>query len=85
MVVDPSRAVYQALDMARGALKTLSLRSIPAAVAAARQGHSQSAVAGDPFQLGGAAIVRAGGAVDWTYRSRFAGDHPSNDDILAAL
>lgn len=35
--------------------------------------------------LGGVAIVDSGGVLRWRYVSRFAGDHPSPGEVVAAL
>ena len=40
---------------------------------------------GDNTQLGGVFIVRPGGDLAWAHRSAFAGDHPTNDEVLVAL
>jgi hypothetical protein len=44
--------------------------------------HPQGKTAGDPWQLGGAMIVKPGGDVTWRFASAVAGDHPAIATLL---
>ncbi len=44
--------------------------------------HRQRKTMGDPWQLGGAMIVRPDGEVTWSYGSATSGDHPALATIL---
>ena len=79
---DTALASYRAAGLQRSARATLSLkgaRTYLKAVRAFRQGRT----AGDPWQLGGAMIVRPSGEVTWRFASAHGGDHPSIDMLLA--
>ena len=82
---DPDLTTYEAMSLARNAVASLDPRTLLKGVKAYRSGHRQGAVKGDTFQLGGVFLVDTKGAVQYAYRSRFAGDHPEISDILAAL
>ena len=89
VLTDPQRHVYAALEARRpprwGFMDPrVAVRGLKALV----QGHRQqfgNPDLGDETQLGGIFIVQPGGEVAWAHRSAFAGDHPSNVEVLAAL
>lgn len=86
LYTDPQRNVYEALDAKRGRGwfvfdPRIWLNTLRALRRGARQGRTQ----GDSAQLGGVWVARAGGDVVFEHRSDVAGDHPANDEILAAL
>lgn len=87
LLTDPARNAYRALSMRRGVWGVL--RGVIQRMAAARAGgFRQSAVAGDPWQLGGVLIMTAGaagGVERYRFISRYAGDHPPPEAIVAAL
>src|SRR5690606_3693019 len=83
---DPSRRTYEALGAKRGSPwfmfdPRLWMNTLRAFRRGARQGRRQ----GDAGQLGGVWVARPGGEVVFEHRSEVAGDHPDNDQILAAL
>ncbi|MBI3722574.1 AhpC/TSA family protein [bacterium] len=83
---DPSRSVFEAAGFKRSAARTLlhpgaALAGIRALTGGFRQGSTQ----GDPWQLGGVLVVRPPGELAWSHESRFAGDHPDAEALLAAL
>ena len=82
---DPSRALYDALGMKRGAMATLDPRSAAAIVRAFSKGYRQTKVRGDPWQQGGAIVVTKSGALAYAYVSRFPGDHAPLDAVLGAI
>jgi len=81
VVVDQALASYRAAGMKRSVFRTLHpkswARGIKAMIA-----HPQRRTAGDPWQLGGAMIVRPDGDVRWRYVSDAAGDHPAVATLL---
>ena len=85
IVTDPSAASYALLGSRRGAWATLTPRSWPAGLRALRDGFRQTRTQGHALLLGGVAIVDSGGVLRWRYVSRFAGDHPSPGEVVAAL
>lgn len=85
LLVDPELRSYRAAGMRRGYAEVLSPRLATNAWRALRGGHRQAAVQGDPFQLGGVLVVRAGGDVVYRHVSQVAGDHASLDEVLEAL
>jgi hypothetical protein len=76
VLVDQPLASYAAASWKRSAAATLHpkswLHGLKSMIA-----HPQRKTAGDPWQLGGAMIVRPGGAVTFRYRSETGGDHPA--------
>jgi hypothetical protein len=58
---------------------------IPRAVEAYRSGSRQTMTRGDAWQQGGVFVISTSGEMLYSFRSRFAGDHPSIERILHAL
>jgi len=85
VLTDPSTASYALLAAGRGAWAVWSPRSWPAGLSAIRGGFRQSRTQGHAYLLGGVAILDSGGAIRWTYLSRYAGDHPDPRQIVAAV
>jgi hypothetical protein len=85
LLVDPGLDAYRAAGLKRGVLATLGPASVRHAVRAWKTGARQSAVKGDPWQLGGAFVVAKGGSLVYRHVSREAGDHAPLSDLLAAL
>ena len=85
VLTDPSTASYALLGARRGAWAVWSPRSWPARLRAVRGGFRQTRTQGQPYLLGGVAILDSGGAVRWTYVSRYAGDHPDPAQVVAAV
>lgn len=84
---DPTREVYGALGAqrpGRGAMLRPRMwrYTLRAVLSGSRQARK---VQGDRAQVGGVFIVQPGGDLAWAYRSRLAGDHPSNERVLLAL
>ncbi|MCA9597521.1 MAG: AhpC/TSA family protein [Myxococcales bacterium] len=82
---DPSRATYRALGMRGGVVNSLRFELFSNALRAYRNGHRQQRVQGDPWQQGGAIVVRPDGTLEYAYISRTAGDHPTVREILTVL
>ncbi|MGE3857123.1 MAG: SelL-related redox protein [Dehalococcoidia bacterium] len=89
VLTDPTREVYRVLEARRPPrLAFIDPRVALRGLRAVLRGHRQQfgdAGLGDETQLGGVFIVRPGGDVAWAHRSAFAGDHPGNAEVLAAL
>jgi hypothetical protein len=85
LLLDPELRAYRAAGLRRGFVELLSPRLPFNAFRALRSGARQTAVQGDPWQLGGVFVIRPGGEVAYRYASREAGDHPPLDEVLAAL
>ncbi len=80
--VDPSLRAYRALGLRPKGGLLKALKSAPRALAA---GHLQGRVKGDAMQVGGVFVVDTSGAILFEHKGEAAGDHPSPEDILAAL
>lgn len=89
VLTDPTREVYRVLEARRPArFAFIDPRVALKGLLAVLHGHMQQfgkPGLGDDLQLGGVFIVRPGGHLAWAHRSGFAGDHPANADVLAAL
>jgi hypothetical protein len=84
--VDPSRATYRALGMARGGLReTLRPATVRHLFRALRGGFRQGWIKGDPFQLGGVLVVLSDGRLAYEFASEDPGDHAPLPAIFAAL
>jgi AhpC/TSA antioxidant enzyme len=75
VVVDQALASYRAAGMKRSVFRTFHpkswLKGVKSMIA-----HPQRRTAGDPWQLGGAMIVRSDGEITYHFVSDAAGDHP---------
>ena len=85
LYVDPELAAYGAAGLRRGVRTALNLSTVRASARALRGGFRQTAVAGDPWQQGGAFVIARGGRVLFAYVSRAAGDHPEPGDLVESL
>ncbi len=90
VLTDPQRAVYRSLQARRPSLLAfLDPRQFVPGLRALINGHRQKLARidalGDQRQLGGVFIVCPGGELVWAQRSAFAGDHPGNVEVIAAL
>jgi NAD(P)-dependent dehydrogenase (short-subunit alcohol dehydrogenase family) len=85
LLVDPELRAYRAAGLRRGRVEVLSPRLALNGLRAFRAGFRQTGVEGDPWQLGGAFVLRPDGACTFRQASREAGDHADLDRVLAAL
>lgn len=85
LLVDPELRAYRAAGLRRGRVEALSPKLAWSAARALRKGHRQTGVEGDPWQLGGAFVIRPDGALTLRHVADHAGDHVRLDAILAAL
>jgi hypothetical protein len=81
VVVDERLVSFRAAGMKRSVFRTLHPKSwihgVKSMIA-----HPQRRTAGDPWQLGGAMIVRPDGRVSYRFVSDSAGDHPAVPALL---
>lgn len=84
-LVDSKKQTYRVLGFRRGVRYTLGPASIARGVDAMARGFRQVDTQGDPFQQGGTLVVRRGGRPVLFERARFAGDHASLEEIMAAV
>lgn len=85
VLCDQELTSYRAAGLRRGRVELLSPRVLSNGLRAWQSGARQTGVEGDPWQLGGVFVLRPDGATTFAQRSAEAGDHPSVEDILAAL
>ncbi len=85
VLTDPSRKLYEEAGFRRDAGAYLSLDALRNTWRALRSGFRQARTRGDPWQQGGVLVVAPGGRITWRHVSRALGDHPSSDEVLAAL
>ena len=85
LLVDPDRVAYQAAALKSGLGTTLSLDVLKAGRRAAGRGFRQGKTQGAPFQQGGVFVILPSGEVPYAYISQTAGDHPDEEEVLAAL
>ena len=84
VLADEERATYRAAGFRRAnAKQLLGPQSVLSGIRhGARSGVVQGRVIGDAAQLGGALVVRPGGAVAWHAVQRHAGDTVEARDLL---
>lgn len=85
LLVDPSRAVYEALKCKRGAGAAINFKMLKAAKRAYAEGYRQGKTQGDGLQLGGVFVFRKDEGIVWSYLEEYAGDHPPLEDIVKAV
>lgn len=86
VATDPSRESYRAAELERGVVKTFfNAGSRDAYLRARREGFAITGAFGDTFQLGGILVVLPGSRLAYRHASKFAGDHPAIDDVIAAI
>ncbi|NUN13310.1 MAG: redoxin domain-containing protein [Myxococcales bacterium] len=83
LYTDPSRAVYKLAGLKRNL--GLGFKTFKRALEAKRQGHYQTAVAGDPWQQGGVLVINQGGEIIYQHVDDGAGDSANPLDVLASI
>jgi alkyl-hydroperoxide reductase/thiol specific antioxidant family protein len=78
---DEALASYRAAELKRSMGATLHPKSWWKGVKSFAK-HPQGKTAGDPWQLGGAMIVKRDGDVSWRFASAVGGDHPAIATLL---
>jgi hypothetical protein len=83
---DPRRAAYRAFGFERRSLATVwGPRTLWYYVRRLLQGQRLPLTRGDPYQLGGDVVVRAGHRAGWRYPSAHPADRPRVASIMALL
>lgn len=85
LLTDPGRRAYDAAGLKRSFKGAMSLKALSSAKRAMGDGFRQGSVQGDPWQLGGAFVIAAGGELLFRYVSSHSGDHPDPRDLVASL
>jgi hypothetical protein len=85
VVTDPDRESFRAAGFERSMLRTFNGSAARAYGTAAVQGHRITGLFGDLTQLGGLLVVKPPANPAYLHRSRFAGDHPNMQAVVAAL
>ena len=80
---DPSREVYRKLGMKR--MFGINWTSVKQGLAAFKDGHRQTAVAGDVWQQGGVAVFDADGHVNYVFADQEAGSVLPWSDVWHAV
>ena len=79
---DQRRVTYRAMGFTRSWVAAMPSQWLRALKIAFK--HPSGMLAGDPWQLGGAAVIRPDGSEVWRYVAKAGGDHPTIDALVAA-
>jgi hypothetical protein len=79
---DKSLASYRAAGFKRSAVATILHPASWLRGARVAWKYRQGRTMGDPWQLGGALLVRTDGSVNWRFRSESSGEHPTIPQLL---
>lgn len=86
LIVDRRKETYRALGVKQGSVgEVVGPKVWLPGVRALATGQVVKKPRQDPYQLGGAAVVDTSGEITYAYRAQTSADHPSVDDVLAAL
>lgn len=85
LYTDPSLRTFAAAGLRRGLLTAMSVGVFRNASRAMKAGFRQGATEGDPWQQGGAFVIRPDGSLLYAQISVEAGDHADPAAMLAAL
>jgi hypothetical protein len=86
VLTDPGRDAFKAAGFERGLARTVLHPGAWSAFTKAKaQGHTGNGLFGDLTQLGGVVVAKPPASMLYFHKSRFAGDHPDEAEILAAL
>jgi hypothetical protein len=86
LLTDPERESFDRAGLRRSFARTfLDPAAHKAYVRARSEGHRITGAAGNINQLGGVFVTRPPVRLVWSQRSRFAGDHPSGEEMLRAV
>jgi hypothetical protein len=84
-LVDTKKLTYQVLGFNWGVFRTMGAASVLRGIQTTARGFRQGRTQGDGLQLGGTLVLAKGGRPVYFQRSRYAGDHPPIEQVLAAL
>lgn len=82
---DTKLNTYKAAGLKRSMWLTIGPPAWGNAWRAFRSGFRQSSLKGDPWQEGGVFVITPDGKAPYRFVSNAAGDHPPNNEVLAAL
>lgn len=85
VVTDPGLRAHAIVGARRGLRVVLDPRTFLAALRARRKGFRQSKTMGNATQIGGVFVITPSGDMPYSYRSRYAGDHPDPEVAVRAL
>jgi len=86
LLVDSRRESYKALDIQKGSVRDLIGPSVwKGALRSFRAGNLQGKIRGNPYQLGGAAVIATGGEIVYLHRSENAADNAPIEELIDAL
>lgn len=85
VLTDPSRRTFDAAGMKRGVWRTLAPRNWPASLRTLLRGNVQKGTRGDPWQQGGALVVKAGGEIAYRHVDERPADQVNFDALSRAL
>ena len=85
LLTDPGLGAFKAAGFKRGVGATFTPRFAKNMLRAMSAGHRQSWVEGDPWQQGGAMVIRPGDELLFLQISQAAGDHADPRDLLEIL
>lgn len=82
---DTTAQAYRIAGAKRGFFTGANPRTMLASLRAFAKGYRQSGTRGDRYQQGGVLVIMPDGSMPYRYISRFAGDHPAPEAVVAAL
>lgn len=85
LLVDPSLQSFRTAGLFHSTARTYHPLTFPLGFIAFIQGFRQGRRSGEVYQQGGTFVLGAGEKVRFEWRDRFPGNHPSMDEVMAAL
>ena len=86
MICDPDQHLYREFAIERmSPLGFFSPSMVLRGIGAMAQGHTMGLPEGDVRQLPGVIIIDCGGTIQYRYTSSGPADHPSTQELVAAL
>ena len=84
VLTDPSRKVFDEAGMKRGAFRTFNPAGLFTTIGTLARGHRQRGVKGDPWQQGGALVIRKGGEIVFQHNDPAPGEQVDLKKLLEA-
>lgn len=85
LLTDPSLDSYKLLEFKSALTDIIGIKSFTKSFSALRAGFMPGSLQGHALQLGGAVVIAPEGSIRYFFKSSAAGDHPSVEDLLAAV
>ena len=82
---DSTGEAYRTVGAKRGFFSGANPLTTLASLRAFASGYRQSGTRGDRYQQGGVFVIGPDGSMPYRYLSRYAGDHPAPQAVVAAL